>query len=153
MAVEKLGTACADARAAIAALDAAAREQVRRGQQIDQIKACATDASGEPLHPDLSRSTETDLEDLDVHLRRIASACSRAATFCALNQGQGNEPDYARLTLIQELGDAYRAATGKQPATRSAGHFAGVARIILKAAGAGDGLSNDLLRKVFGPVR
>ena len=131
-----------------------AEEQIRNGQAVDQqIKARATDASGEPLHPDLALSTETDLDDLRIHLRRIAAACVRAARSSALNQGRGKEPDYARLTLIRELGVAYKVATGEEPAQRSDGHFAGIARIVLEAAGADPGISNDTLKKLFGTVR
>lgn len=151
--VENLGNACADARAALEALDPAAREQIRRGQQIDQIKARATDAAGEALPQELARSTETELEDLDIALTRIESACRRATKFSALNQGQGKDPDHARLTLIRELGDAYTTVTGKKPAQRSGGEFASIARVILEAAGAQSGLSNDTLRRLFGPVR
>lgn len=150
-AIEVLMLACKETRAAINALPPGTEERIREGQTIDQIKATASDASGEPLPPVLARSTETELEDLETHLTRIESACRRATKSSALNQGRGKEPDYARLTFIRELGEAYTAATGKRPAVRSQGKFASVARIILTAAGTDPGISNDTLKKLFQP--
>jgi hypothetical protein len=140
--IEKLGVICSSAAAAINALPEAAPGLIHQGHALDASNS---------RHPDLPRSTMgTSLERLKTDLSRIASACARAATFKALNPGRGNEPDYARRALIRQLAEAYKAATGKEPAQSSSGRFAAVARIILVAAGADAGISNDTLVSVLG---
>jgi hypothetical protein len=140
--IEKLGAACATATEAIESLSDAAPGLIRQAQALDASEAASAE---------LSASLATSLEDLQIHLRRIESACSRSAKFKALNRGQGNTGDDARRSLIAQLGQAYLDATGKAPARSRSGTFAAVATIVLKAAGANFGLSNDLLVSILGP--
>jgi hypothetical protein len=142
--IEELASKCSQAAAAIASLPEAAPSLVRQGQALD---------ASQESNPELRLSMETELEQVEIHLRRIASACTRAAAFRVLNQGQGNTTDDARRHLISQLGTAYRDTVGTEPARRSAGKFATVAKIVLVAAGADPGISNDLLMSIFGPVR
>jgi len=141
--IEELGATCAKAAKAIESLPPAALGLIRQAQALDAGKNARS--------PEIATSMATSLKDLQVHLHRIESACSRAATFGMLNKGQGNVGDDARRSLIARLGEAYADATGKTPARRSDGNFARVANIVMAAAGADTGLSYDLLVSILGP--
>lgn len=140
--IEELRARCASVADAIDSLPDAAPGLIRQAQALDVSNAPSTE---------IATSMATEIGELQTHLRRIESACLRATKFKLLNQGQGNTSDDARRRFIAQLGKAYTEATGKQPARRSSGQFARVAKILLTAAGADSGLSSDLLVSLFGP--
>jgi hypothetical protein len=128
--IEDLGCLVTSAEKALAQLPKAAKQFIQHAQALE-------------------RSYRSNgLADLQKELQRLASACSSATRFKALNGGRGKTPDDARRHLIVACADAYRQATGDEPSSSSSGTFAKVMRLVLEAAGAKSGLSNDLLKSL-----
>jgi len=126
-------------------------------QQIEQLaQYCATASKALSEIPDealvvirhalaLDRAPDIRPIDLVRPLRHLGSACTRAAAFKDLKKGQGNVPDSARHTLIKNCAAAYEIITGETAKPSRKGTFGSIMRIVLEAAGANKGLSDDLL--------
>lgn len=130
--IEIIGRLSQDIAAALTTLPPAARQLLDQAGELER-----------------KRYDDGVLIELQRRLEGLSAVCARAARFKDLNKGQGSTGDAARRSLIARCAEAYMEATGKSPSTSSSGTFAKAMRAVLRAAGAPDGLSNDLLRSLI----